>query len=261
MATVRSAPGFTLGEHVTPAEQAFYDDNGFIAYTQAVGADELALIRREIEALHDRTLRGEIPPEHRDDLTPPSRDADGNVYLHRLPYVTKYCDGIAELLHVDRFRALGRGHLGSDVWMLEDTMHGVIWQMKRGGSHSSYSEIRWHIDFRDDHILSPVMSAGIYLDRSTVDNGCLAVVPGSHRYPPTTIPPVPYHIEAEPGDIVCHAHNIYHGSGPARAEADKRATLYVYFCGGEHPGAADAPFASDEVKTGVRQLFVGAGGK
>jgi ectoine hydroxylase-related dioxygenase (phytanoyl-CoA dioxygenase family) len=143
--------------------------------------------------------------------------------------------------------------------MLEDTMHGVIWQMKRGGKRSAYSRIRWHIDFRDDHPLAPVMSAGIYLDRSTVDNGCLAVVPGSHRFPPgPAIPPIPYYIEAEPGDVVCHAHDVYHGSGPALADSDRRATLYIYFCGGEHPGEVDLPFASEEAKSESRRLFSGA---
>jgi hypothetical protein len=253
------APKFTLGDGVGAAERLFYQDNGFIVYGAALSPDEVDAVRSEIQVLHDRTLAGDIPESDRDDLTPRSVDEQGNEYLHRLPYVTRYCPRTRELLASDRFQGIGSGHLGERTWMLEDTMHGVIWQLKRGGKRSSYSRIRWHVDFRDDHPLSPVLSAGIYLDRSTVDNGCLAVVPGSHRYPPAAaIPPIAYYIEAEPGDIVCHAHNIYHGSGPALAESDRRATLYTYFCAGEHPGESGLPFASDEAKREIRQLFTGA---
>jgi ectoine hydroxylase-related dioxygenase (phytanoyl-CoA dioxygenase family) len=253
------APKFTVGEHVSDAERLFYQDYGFIVYGAAFSAQDVETIRDEAQALHDRTLAGEIPASDRDDLTPRSVDEHGNEYLHRLPYFNRYCPRTRELLGAERFQSLGRGHLGERAWMLEDTMHGVIWQMKRGGKRSSYSQIRWHVDFDDDHPLTPVMSAGIYLDRSTVENGCLAVVPGSHRFPPAlAIPSITYHVEAEPGDIVCHAHNIYHGSGPALRESDRRATLYAYFCAGEHPGKEGLPFASDEAKSEIRQLFAGA---
>ena len=259
MTTPAQAPKFALGERVTAAERLFYQDHGFIVYGGAFAPADVEVIREDAQSLHDRTLAGEIPASDRDDLTPRSVDEHGNEYLHRLPYFTRYCPRTSALLSSERFQGLGTGQLGERAWMLEDTMHGVIWQLKRGGKRSSYSRIRWHVDFRDDHPLAPVMSAGIYLDRSTVDNGCLAIVPGSHRFPPgPTIPPVPYYVEAEPGDVVCHAHNIYHGSGPARSEADRRATLYTYFCGGEHPGEEGLPFASDEAKSEIRQLFTGA---
>ncbi|HEV2999127.1 MAG TPA: phytanoyl-CoA dioxygenase family protein [Solirubrobacteraceae bacterium] len=252
-----AAHGFALGDGVTAGQRAWYEQFGFIVFRGVLSPEEVETIRGEAEALERRTLAGELPPSDVDDLTPPSRDEAGNARLHRLPYFTRYCPGAREIVHQPRIASLAR-LVADDAWMLEDTLHGAIWQLKRGGKGSRYSEIRWHIDFEDDHVLSPVVSAGIYLDESTVRNGCLAVVPMSHRYPPRKLPPVPLLVEARPGDVVCHAHNVYHGSGPVLAGAPSRATLYLYFCGGEYPGP-DLPFAPPEHRSRVRRLFVGAG--
>jgi ectoine hydroxylase-related dioxygenase (phytanoyl-CoA dioxygenase family) len=252
-----SAPHrFTLGERVSEGQRRYYEEFGFIVFGGVLSPEEVGTIRREAEALEERTLAGELPATDVDDLTPASFDDDGRKRLHRLPYFTRYCPASSEIVHQPKIASL-QSLLAEGGWMLEDTLHGAIWQLKRGGKGSKYSEIRWHIDFDDDHALSPVVSAGIYLDDSTTQNGCLALAPMSHRYPPRRLPPVPLLIEAQAGDIVCHAHNIYHGSGPVPPGAPSRATLYLYFCGGVYPGP-DLPFAPAERKQGIRQLFVGA---
>ncbi len=104
----------------------------------------------------------------------------------------------------------------------------------------------------------PVVTIGIYLDPSTTRNGCLAVAPMSHRYPSRRLPSVPLFVEVQPGDVICHAHGVYHGSGPVLPGAPSRATLYLYFCGGTYPGP-DLPFAGAARKDEARNLFVGAG--
>src|SRR5918912_3909350 len=132
MTTPAQAPKFALGERVTAAERLFYQDHGFIVYGGAFAPADVEVIREDAQSLHDRTLAGEIPASDRDDLTPRSVDEHGNEYLHRLPYFTRYCPRTSALLSSERFQGLGTGQLGERAWMLEDTMHGVIWQLKRG---------------------------------------------------------------------------------------------------------------------------------
>lgn len=246
---------FTWTGRISPLQRAYYEEWGFLIFKRVFTEAHVKTIKDDAEALTEETLRGGISRDHRDDLTPPTLTRDGRTLLHRLPYFTRYRSRTNDLIESAGLRAIGAGLIGRHAWMLEDTMHGSIYQLKIGGS--SYSSIKWHLDFPTDHVLAPVVSAGIYLDASTVGNGCLAVVPGSHRFPPAKLPPRPVFLEAEPGDVVCHSDRIFHGSGPAEQEDLERATLYLYFCGGQYPGK-DLPFAAPDKKASIRQLFEAA---
>lgn len=250
---------FRLQAEVTEAQRAYYEEWGFIKFGGVFSDAEVQAMRGDALDLQRCTLAHEIPSADVDDLAPRSEAEDGTVLLHRLPYFTRYSPRTEELLNRPDVLAIGRDLVGVNAWLLNDTMNGVVWQMKRGGKGSAYSEIRWHLDFPEEHMLSPVVSAGVYLDDSTERNGCLAVIPASHRFPPGRYPP-PLLIEASAGDVICHAYNILHGSGPALVESDSRATLYLYFCGGRYPGK-DLPFATRETKEETKKLFVGTDSK
>jgi len=104
---------------------------------------------------------------------------------------------------------------------------------------------------RMTEIADRIMTALIYLDDATVENGCLEVVPGSHKhglqsrkkiegfgslemddaiYDTNRLIP----IEAKTGSIVFFGGFLVHRSLPNRSNADRRALLYSYQPGG-HP--------------------------
>lgn len=245
-------PFFHFEGEVTVGQKDFYEEYGFLVYRGVFSEAEISTIQEDARDLERRTLAGEIPPEYHDELLPPGRDEKGRFYLHRLLYFTRYSERTRRLVEGRGLDVIGPGLLGKDAWRLDDTMGGAIWQMKKGGK-GSYSSIDWHLDFPENHPLVPVVSAGIYLDPSQIGNGCLMVVPGSHKYPPSRVPPTPLAIEAAPGDVICHAYNVFHESGPI-SDGQKRATLYLYFCAGEYPGAW-LPFASKEGKKKIQTIF------
>lgn len=251
---MQARPSFAFDGTVTPAQRQFYDTYGFIVYQGVVSPQQLVIIAEEAQALEQKTLRGEIPPSDIDDITPMGQTSDGKPFLHRLPYFTRYSPQTSTFIESNFFLALGKGLLGEHAWLLTDTMHGTIFQQKLVAPKSSYSHIHWHIDFRANHTLAPVVSAGIYLDRSTVANGCLLVIPATHHHPPGKFLPPAIPIEVEAGDIICHADRIYHASTRPTEVGAIRRTLYLYFCGGVYPGP-DLPFSSSEIKRSVRTLF------
>lgn len=247
-----AAPGFTFTGEVTAAQRDFYEEYGFIAYRHVFARSEVEAIRADARELESRTLKGEIPAAHCDQVLPPGEDEAGRTFLHRLPYFTRYCEHTRRLITERGLDAIGTGLIGSRTWRLDDTMGGAIWQLKMGGK-GHYSVIDWHLDFPEDHPLVPVVSVGIYLDPSTINNGCLMVVPASNRYPIGRVAPSPLAVEAEPGDIFCHAYNIFHASGPI-GDQQRRATLYLYYSGGNYPGPG-LPFAGEEATRRIRSLF------
>lgn len=255
MGTVSAAPPTWTVDEALADETAwvFFRRYGFLILDQVFDAAEVQAIRDDATTLEQRTLRGDVPKHLRDEILRPSVDAGGHQRLHRLPYFTYMNERTSKLIDSRHFIPLGQQLLGVRPWMLFDTMGGAIWQLKLGGS-SSYSSIQWHLDFPDYHPLSPVASAGIYLDDSTTTNGCLIVVPGSHRYPPTPrdrLEPMP--VEVRAGDVVIHAHNLLHEGLPAAA-GTRRATLYLYLCAGEYPGQW-IPFSGTGGLRKVASLF------
>jgi hypothetical protein len=254
MRTRSAVERFRFDGRIPLGARDHFERYGFVILPGVLSTAEVEVVRQEATLLEHRTVDGEIPNHMRDMVLPPSIDAHGIPRLHRLPYFTHFCNMTRRIVDCHYFDQIGTDLLGPSAWRLEDTFHGAIWQVKRGG-RSSYSSIDWHLDFPETHPLAPVISVGVYLDDSHADNGSLMVVPGSHRYPPTRVEPEPVAITAEAGDVVCHAHNLVHASGPIR-DGSERATLYLYYVSGPHPGKWIPFYTNDDVGD-VSSLFRG----
>lgn len=101
--------------------------------------------------------------------------------------------------------------------------------------------VPWHRDPSGEDLIRDVGDASsdftcdVYLDPSTVDNGCLWALPGSHRGEPAEVAdvldfdvPGAVPLEAEPGDVVLHSTGLLHGS-PRNTGAETRRTFYVHY--------------------------------
>ncbi|MCX4692772.1 phytanoyl-CoA dioxygenase family protein [Streptomyces sp. NBC_01408] len=243
---------------VRPEEKAFYEEYGFLVYENFVPESEVARLTAEATAYQEAIKAGKVPAEHIDNVAPKTRDGNGEITIHhRLNYFTQHSETAAGYAASAHMQAIRTGLGGEDYWLLEDTMNGAVWQLKSGETKSGYSRIRWHGDFPPGHPLSPAFTAGLYLDDSNRFNGCLAVIPGSHRHAMGTVQPEPFYVEAKAGDLICHHEWIYHGSEAMPRPTDRRATLYFYYCSGTHPGNGQG-YAKKEDLPAVRSLFVSA---
>ena len=102
------------------------------------------------------------------------------------------------------------------------------------------SAVPWHRDprlhtaFDESGEAARDFTCDVYLDRSTVANGCVWGLPGTHRVdftPPDDLDfgiegAVP--LEAEPGDLLLHCTGVLHGS-PKNTTGDLRRTFYVHY--------------------------------
>jgi ectoine hydroxylase-related dioxygenase (phytanoyl-CoA dioxygenase family) len=253
-------PRFRFTGAVQRRERAFYEEHGFIVYREFLTRTEIDRLSADADAYQESIRAGNVPPAHVDTVAPVTRDADGSVkFHHRLNYFTRHSHTAAELACSPRMEAIRTGIGGDAYWLLEEGMNGAVWQLKSGGARSGYSRIRWHLDFPLDHPLSPAFTAGLYLDDSIRATGCLAVVPGSHRFPVGLVPPEPLYVEVAAGDLVCHHERIFHGSEGMSRPTDRRATVYLYYCAGSRP-AAGQPYADPGDLSAVQSLFLGAAG-
>ena len=100
--------------------------------------------------------------------------------------------------------------------------------------------VPWHRDPPGDLALKEGRDASydftcdIYLDPSTLDNGCLWAIPGSHRGGGEDLDPMDFDVpgavplEAAAGDVVFHSTGVLHGSPPNMSDATRR-TFYVHY--------------------------------
>jgi phytanoyl-CoA hydroxylase len=115
---------------------------------------------------------------------------------------------------------------------------------KSGGGGSA---VEWHQDFAFyPHTNDDLLAVGIAIDDATVDNGCLMVVPGSHRGPVLdhhsdgifagAIDPTQsgievnraFPIEVAAGSVSVHHVKLIHGSAPNHSGRQRRLLLLQY---------------------------------
>ncbi len=143
-----------------------------------------------------------------------------------------------------------------------------------GDREASSGMLGWHQDYNWWRYVAPpdLLTARIALDHETPANGCMQVIPGSHRWPPEgkayydletdfgVVPDsqmaageriAPIQCELEPGQVMWHHCMTMHASPPNRTNSPRRSILVRLM-----PG--DMRYVAGEASTGgVWQLLKG----
>ena len=159
---------------LTSEQRAFFWENGYLAIQDFLSAEELASVRQALDELVAKAQGLRANTKVYDVEAP----ADGGPTVVRRIFNPAQVD--------ERFERIATSPKVLDV--VEDLIgpdiqfhHGKI-NMKsaKGGA-----EVGWHQDLPFfPHTNSDLLACMCYLDDSTEENGCLMVVPGSHRLGP-----------------------------------------------------------------------------
>jgi ectoine hydroxylase-related dioxygenase (phytanoyl-CoA dioxygenase family) len=174
--TLRAAHAktYTLGDFalaLTVDQKAFWDDNGYLAVEDVLPADEVDALRAATDRLVERA----------DGLT----DSTDRFHLRA------FDDGGGRLVQM-----VAEPHEMGAEWMslardprILDVVEELIgpniqlyysMMMMKPPKHGFRSP--WHQDFAFfAHTRAATLAVQIYLDDSTLENGCIHVVPGSHK--------------------------------------------------------------------------------
>lgn len=127
--------------------------------------------------------------------------------------------------------AIARRIMGDDAIVANESMvvkmpgHGAAVPWHRDPSSEAYLEREG--DASGDFTID------IYLDRSTVGNGCVWAIPGSHRGQPVPDDDLDFTVDgavplkAEPGDVLLHSTGVLHGS--PTSSGTLRRTFYLHY--------------------------------
>ena len=190
-------------------EIAFFDENGYVICRQVLNPDELANYQAESARLIEEVLAGGPA----DKLC--TRGPEGIPYYLNYIHANPNTFSLRLLAHPFIGDLLTR-MVGPDFIPCYESL---VFKLPGNGS-----SVPWHRDGNAITERERVFNIDIYGDRSTVDNSCVWVIPGSHLWDNERADvmvargKVNFHLpdavpaEVEPGDILLHHVKVLHGS-------------------------------------------------
>jgi ectoine hydroxylase-related dioxygenase (phytanoyl-CoA dioxygenase family) len=230
---------------LTTEQVAFFHENGYLAGIPMLDQAQVEQLQNELHELTDINHPGhELFYEFHSNESP-----DPNTILFHSLGAWRITPAFHDVLWNPRFVMAASQLLGdAPVRFWHDQL--FYKPAKKGGV------VAWHQDYSYWTRTKPVahLTCWCGLDDSTVANGCLQYVPGSHRWGLLDKPNLagdlmgimeyltpeqqsqfhPVHVETKAGEAIFHHPLTLHGSGENKSERPRRAFVINAFADGVH---------------------------
>jgi phytanoyl-CoA hydroxylase len=247
---------------LTTAQVEAYKDDGYLVVEDVLNSDVMAQLGSITDAFVDRA-RAAGGSDDVFDFEPPSKS--GEQHLRRVKSPERQAAVYAGVMQSDAVLDCVSDLIGGDVRFWSGKLN-----LKRplGGQ-----AVEWHQDWafgpatNDD-----LLTVGIALDDATTENGCLLMIPGSHRGPVLdhwrdekfagavtdeafdSAAAVP--VEVKCGGVSIHHIRTLHASAPNRSDRQRRLLLYTYAAADAWPlaGVAEPDAFNTQMVRGTAAL-------
>lgn len=219
---------------LTSEEIAFYHENGYIVVEDVLSDDELAALRRVTDQFVERS-RGvaesddvfDLEPDHSAER-PRLRRIKNPIDQHAVYDQIFRHDGILDIVE----QLIGPGLRRNTTKLnMKEPDHG--------------SAVEWHQDWAFyPHTNDDVLAVGVCLDDMTEENGCMLMLPGSHKgelyshhengvfvgavSDPDFQPGATAKCLVKAGGITIHHARTLHASTPNHSTEPRRLLLFEY---------------------------------
>jgi ectoine hydroxylase-related dioxygenase (phytanoyl-CoA dioxygenase family) len=160
---------------MSPAEQrAAYEDDGYLVFPELLDPTELSTLR---SALQDVLRESEGLTETNDKFSI-TRTDDGKYSVRRIFEPIVRHEAFHNLVLNPKILDVIENLIGPNI-----QLHHTKLNLKPPSSREARFE--WHQDYPFfPHTNFDLLAVMIYIDESTEENGCLTIVPGSHKWGP-----------------------------------------------------------------------------
>jgi ectoine hydroxylase-related dioxygenase (phytanoyl-CoA dioxygenase family) len=160
---------------LSPAEQqAYYADQGYLVFPELLSASELSDLRA---ALAEVLRESEGLTESNDKFSITQTD-DGKYSVRRIFNPIAHHQVFHDLIFNSKILDAVENLIGPNI-----QLHHTKLNLKPPSSREARFE--WHQDYPFfPHTNFDLLAVMIYLDDSTEENGCITIVPGSHKWGP-----------------------------------------------------------------------------
>lgn len=229
---------------LTTAEQQFFDLYGYLIVRQMTAVAQIKILRELTEQHLSQVIE---PLEYEADVAypgaPESRQTDGGHTVRRLLQAYQRHHAFAEWgTNPDLLGRLS-DLLDSKKMHLVQTHHNCV--MTKQPRFSSVT--MWHQDFRYWRFQhNALVTAWLALGKETARNGCMRVIPGSHRMPfakahfdeasffrtdnaeNRALIHQAIRVELMPGDVLLFHSGLLHAAGRNHTDEEKLALVFTY---------------------------------
>lgn len=233
-----AAPWFTPADSDTASARDFFREQGYIVVREALSGEEVEALRREAS----QTCRGQMSKDHPelDAGVMPDEDVLARYLCIHFPHKSSELM-LGTLAHRSIVRVLEHA-IGPDV----KCMQSMLFIKSAGKPGQAWHQDENFIPTRDRSLTG----AWIALDDATTTNGCLWVIPGSHR-PGVLWPQYPHNdpsfdcthesydfpyadseavpVEVPAGSVVFFNGYLLHRSLPNKATSGFRRALVLHY--------------------------------
>jgi hypothetical protein len=236
---------------LSAAEAGRLETDGFILRRGVFGAAEVARLAEDCEALAARVQASARGEKEVGGSYMFQRQWDTLVAVKWEPQTPDLLQGVEPLAHISpELRAWGEDARLLDTAAAMIGEPAALWteklNLKRARDGGQYT---LHQDYpywrKINAAAERIVTAMVFMDEATVENGCLLAAPGSHRqgmHPRRQVDGIGglemdpeqfdldrlVPIEAGAGDVLFFGSFLVHKSLPNRSERDRRALLYSY---------------------------------
>lgn len=218
---------------IEQSDVQFYKENGYLLVRGVFNREEVEQMRTAVERIIDRAARAEAHDNHawQGDFLPPEQlkklvlKGFHDVHYHDAAFMRA-------VVHPNMAAVL-QGLIGPNVQLHHSKM--LVKPPSNGAAFPMHQDYPY-FPHRDHSMLA----ASVHLDDADMENGCLCVVPGSHKQGP--IPHVGRHYlnhkehpissgtpcPAKAGDVLFFNYLTIHGSDVNRSERTRRNVLFQY---------------------------------
>ena len=217
-----------------------YQEQGYLVLPEVLRPTEVAAAAAEVERLHQVAA---ADPEARSFQFEPfadTRTEHGRPVLRKVEGTDLVSDLFARMAANPHVLEVVAELLGPDLLLFRSTL--MLKPARHGSRHALHQDVAYWP-------LQPptLVTVSIALSDSDADNGCIQVIPGSHRWPVGEWGSIARDDSAAAtdradvdlselcdlplpaGSAVLFHSNIVHGSGPNHSARPRHTALYAYF--------------------------------
>lgn len=234
---------FTLGDKITPLQEAFLERHGFLIFGSVATTEEVAQINAEVNRIEgewiadgETSING-VPIFQGVGL-------EDRPMMQRIPFTSCYSDYIRDFIHSDRFEPV-RQLIGENTRIGHDEKDGCVVNTYVNVPGSVYPRLGWHTDGLRDlfYLRMPkrMLNVGMHLTDCPTENGGLRLIPGTHHqgflkmcfyklyFVDHRPDPEEVCIETRAGDLTIHDGRLWHRveRSPHTGAASVRRSMYV----------------------------------